>query len=219
MSESTIDVGIPEHPRTLAEKVWDDHLVVKGENGQPDLIYIDLHLVHEVTSPQAFDGLRAEGRPVHRLDLTIATENHNTPTLDIDKPIADLEWLGLFSDDPLPAGKNTPIDILTERMLSLMSYKPGERDMLIMQHEIVAEYKDHKEAITATMIDYGIPHGDSSMSRTVGLPAAVATGLILNGELNLTGVHTPVIPEIYEPVLAKLGELGIGLTEKWEVMS
>ena len=53
---------IPDHPRTLAEKVWDDHLVVKGENGEPDLIYIDLHLVHEVTSPQAFDGLRAEGR-------------------------------------------------------------------------------------------------------------------------------------------------------------
>ena len=77
-------------PRTLAEKVWDDHLVVKGENGEPDLIYIDLHLVHEVTSPQAFDGLRTEGRPLRRLDLTIATEDHNTPTLDIDKPIADL---------------------------------------------------------------------------------------------------------------------------------
>jgi len=77
-------------PRTLAEKVWDDHLVVKGENGEPDLIYIDLHLVHEVTSPQAFDGLRTEGRPLRRLDLTIATEDHNTPTLEIDKPIADL---------------------------------------------------------------------------------------------------------------------------------
>ena len=77
-------------PRTLAEKVWDDHLVVKGEDGQPDLIYIDLHLVHEVTSPQAFDGLRSEGRPLRRLDLTIATEDHNTPTREIDKPIADL---------------------------------------------------------------------------------------------------------------------------------
>ncbi|MCR2801105.1 MULTISPECIES: 3-isopropylmalate dehydratase large subunit [unclassified Microbacterium] len=81
---------IPDRPRTLAEKVWDDHVVVKGEDGSPDIIYIDLHLVHEVTSPQAFDGLRAEGRPVRRLDLTIATEDHNTPTLDIDKPIADL---------------------------------------------------------------------------------------------------------------------------------
>jgi 3-isopropylmalate/(R)-2-methylmalate dehydratase large subunit len=87
----TIDASdIPVRPRTLAEKVWDDHLVVKGENGEPDLIYIDLHLVHEVTSPQAFDGLRTEGRPLRRVDLTIATEDHNTPTLDIDKPIVDL---------------------------------------------------------------------------------------------------------------------------------
>ena len=77
-------------PLTLAEKVWNDHLVVKGENGSPDLLYIDLHLVHEVTSPQAFDGLRLAGRPVRRPDLTIATEDHNTPTWDIDKPIADV---------------------------------------------------------------------------------------------------------------------------------
>jgi 3-isopropylmalate/(R)-2-methylmalate dehydratase large subunit len=76
-------------PLTLAEKVWNDHLVAKGENGTPDLLYIDLHLVHEVTSPQAFDGLRLAGRPVRRPDLTIATEDHNTPTIDIEKPIAD----------------------------------------------------------------------------------------------------------------------------------
>lgn len=76
-------------PLTLAEKVWNDHLVAEGENGTPDLLYIDLHLVHEVTSPQAFDGLRLAGRPVRRPDLTIATEDHNTPTVDIDKPIAD----------------------------------------------------------------------------------------------------------------------------------
>lgn len=74
---------------TLAEKVWNDHVVVKGENGAPDLLFIDLHLLHEVTSPQAFDGLRLAGRQVRRPDLTIATEDHNTPTLDIDKPIAD----------------------------------------------------------------------------------------------------------------------------------
>lgn len=79
----------PSAPRTLAEKVWADHLVAKGENGEPDLIYVDLHLVHEVTSPQAFDGLRVAGRQVRRPDLTIATEDHNTPTIDIDKPIAE----------------------------------------------------------------------------------------------------------------------------------
>jgi 3-isopropylmalate/(R)-2-methylmalate dehydratase large subunit len=77
-------------PITLAEKLWRDHLVVKGENGAPDLIYIDLHLIHEVTSPQAFDGLRLAGRELRRKDLTIATEDHNTPTQDIHLPIADL---------------------------------------------------------------------------------------------------------------------------------
>ncbi|MBM6621163.1 3-isopropylmalate dehydratase large subunit [Micrococcaceae bacterium RIT802] len=81
-------------PRTLAEKVWNAHVVREGsgEGGarQPDLIYIDLHLIHEVTSPQAFEGLRLANRPLRRPDLTIATEDHNTPTLEIDKPIADL---------------------------------------------------------------------------------------------------------------------------------
>lgn len=77
-------------PRTLAEKVWDAHVVVPGENGKPDLLYIDLQLLHEVTSPQAFEGLRIEHRPLRRLDLTIATEDHNTPTDNIFGTIADL---------------------------------------------------------------------------------------------------------------------------------
>jgi 3-isopropylmalate/(R)-2-methylmalate dehydratase large subunit len=75
---------------TLAEKVWADHVVRRGENGEPDLLYIDLQLLHEVTSPQAFDGLRQEGRTPRRVEQTIATEDHNTPTIDIDKPIADI---------------------------------------------------------------------------------------------------------------------------------
>jgi 3-isopropylmalate/(R)-2-methylmalate dehydratase large subunit len=75
--------------RTMAEKVWEAHLVRKGENGEPDLLYVDLHLIHEVTSPQAFDGLRMAGRQVRRPDLTLATEDHNVPTLDVLAPIAD----------------------------------------------------------------------------------------------------------------------------------
>ena len=75
-------------PRTLAEKIWDAHLVRSAE-GEPDLLYIDLHLVHEVTSPQAFDGLRMNGRGVRRPELTVATEDHNVPTSDIHLPIAD----------------------------------------------------------------------------------------------------------------------------------
>src|SRR5881392_3150590 len=77
-----------ERPRTLAEKVWEAHVVRRAE-GEPDLLYIDLHLLHEVTSPQAFDGLRAAGRPVRRTDLTLATEDHNIPTTDLDRRIAD----------------------------------------------------------------------------------------------------------------------------------
>jgi 3-isopropylmalate/(R)-2-methylmalate dehydratase large subunit len=74
---------------TLAEKVWNDHVVRPGGDAEPDLLYIDLHLVHEVTSPQAFDGLRQAGRPVRRPDLTVATEDHNVPTIGLDQPIAD----------------------------------------------------------------------------------------------------------------------------------
>lgn len=78
-----------QKPRTLAEKLWDAHTVVKGENGDPDLIYIDLHLIHEVTSPQAFDGLRVADRPLRRVDLMIATEDHNTPTINITQQIEE----------------------------------------------------------------------------------------------------------------------------------
>jgi 3-isopropylmalate/(R)-2-methylmalate dehydratase large subunit len=80
--------SIPPRALTLAEKVWSDHVVRSADN-EPDLLYIDLHLVHEVTSPQAFDGLRLAGRAVRRPDLTLATEDHNIPTIDVDLPIAD----------------------------------------------------------------------------------------------------------------------------------
>jgi 3-isopropylmalate/(R)-2-methylmalate dehydratase large subunit len=77
-----------EPPRTIIDKVWDSH-VVHSAPGEPDLLFVDLHLVHEVTSPQAFDGLRLAGRGVRRPDLTVATADHNVPTTDVDKPVAD----------------------------------------------------------------------------------------------------------------------------------
>jgi len=76
-------------PRTLSQKVWDRHVVHRGSDDEPDVVFVDLHLVHEVTSPQAFDGLRLAGRGVHRPDLTVATADHNVPTTDIDQPVAD----------------------------------------------------------------------------------------------------------------------------------
>lgn len=132
------------------------------------------------------------------------------------EPIAKLEWLGLLSDEAIPAADNTYLDVVASRMLSKMEYAEGERDMLVMQHEFVAEYGDRTEKVTSTMIDYGIPGGDSSMSRLVGLPAAIAARMILQGEINLTGVHVPMISEIYKPVLAELATMGISFQETVE---
>jgi len=132
------------------------------------------------------------------------------------KPIADLEWLGLLGDDAIPAADNTYLDVVASRMLSKMEYATGERDMLVMQHEFVAEYPDRTEKTYSTMVDYGIPNGDSSMSRLVGLPAAVAARMILQGEIQLTGVYAPMVPEIYEPVLAELATMGISFKETVE---
>ncbi len=134
------------------------------------------------------------------------------------KVIADLGWLGVFSDDPLPQGEKAPIDILCARMLDKMLFAPGERDMLILRHEFEAEYPDRREKITSTMIDFGIPHGYTSMARTVGLPSAIGVRLVLEGKVQLTGVQAPVMPEIYEPVLDELESLGIKFVETWETL-
>ena len=149
------------------------------------------------------------------VDLTADLADHLGIPADA-KPITDLDWLGVFSDEPLPEGATTHLDVVAQRMLSKMEYAPGERDMLVMQHEFVVEHPDRKERISSTMVDYGIPNGDSSMSRLVGLPAAIAARLILQGDIALTGVQTPVIPEIYEPVLGELATLGVSFRETVE---
>ena len=130
----------------------------------------------------------------------------------------NMAWLGLLGDEPLPAGARAPVDILTARMLELMSYAPGERDLLVLKHEFRARYGDRAQRISSTMVDFGIPGGDSSMSRTVGLPAAIGVKLVLHGRIGRAGVLTPVVPEIYEPVLAELEELGIRFEERWETV-
>ncbi len=137
--------------------------------------------------------------------------------IDADGPeIANMEWLGLLGSDPLP-GPKAPVDILTARMLEKMSYAKGERDMLVLQHTFMAEYPDRREHITSTMIDFGIPGGDSSMNRTVGLPAAVGVRFILEGRFTQPGVIVPVMREFYEPAIAELERLGIEFTERVEV--
>jgi len=113
----------------------------------------------------------------------------------------------------------TYIDVLAGRMLELMSYKKGERDMIVLQHDFIAEYPNKKERIISLMIDYGIKNGDSAMARTVSLPAAIATKLICDGKFDgISGVHIPILPEIYEPVLKELAELKIVMKDSVSVL-
>jgi saccharopine dehydrogenase-like NADP-dependent oxidoreductase len=157
-------------------------------------------------------GLRLIGEDSGNLRASFAGKLN----LPADSFVLDnLEWLGLFSSDPLPLERGGVIDIMTARMLEKMSYSPGERDMLVLYHNFIAEYPDGKqEEITSTMIDYGIPDGDSSMSRTVSLPVAVGARMILDGEFKRPGVWVPVIPELYNPILDELETMDIRCREE-----
>lgn len=126
----------------------------------------------------------------------------------------NFEWLGLFSEVTLPIEKGGAIDVLTATMLDKMSYNEGERDMLVLYHNFIAEYPNgKKKEITSTMIDYGIPNGDSSMSRTVSLPVAIGVRMILEDKFTKPGVWVPVIPELYNPILDELETLDIKCVE------
>lgn len=128
--------------------------------------------------------------------------------------IKNLEWLGLFREDTVP-GFNNYLDILSQRLLEKLYYKDGEKDMLILKHTFIVENSDKTQrTITSTMIDYGIPNGDSSMARTVSLPLAIGIKLMAENKINLTGVQIPIKKEIYEPVLNGLEPLGIKMVEK-----
>lgn len=125
------------------------------------------------------------------------------------------DWLGFFDDTPVPVKNGGAIDVLTAIMLDKMSYGKGERDLLVLHHEFVAEYPDKTQNITSTMIDYGIPNGDSSMARTVSLPAAIGVDLILQGKINVKGVQMPILSEIYTPVLKELEKMNIKVIERF----
>ncbi len=126
-----------------------------------------------------------------------------------------MQWLGLFEDKKIPLGSASAFDMFAYLLENKLAYNEGELDLLLQHHMFIAKYPDgRKEKITSTLINKGIPGGDSAMARTVSLPAAIATKLIINNAINLKGVHIPVQPEIYEPVLAELESMDIKLVER-----
>jgi saccharopine dehydrogenase (NADP+, L-glutamate forming) len=125
------------------------------------------------------------------------------------------EWLGLFSQEKMGYNETTPFEITSNLMIKKMPLAENERDMVLLQHNIEASYPDgRKENIISSMIDFGSQLTNTSISRTVALPAAIAVRMILEKEIDLTGVYRPVIPEIYNPVLNELNTLGISLKEE-----
>ncbi|MBN1947496.1 MAG: saccharopine dehydrogenase NADP-binding domain-containing protein [Bradymonadales bacterium] len=146
-------------------------------------------------------------------DLRLVVAEKLGMPVDAD-PIRTLEWLGFFGEDPIPQGVDTPLDALAAAMLERMQYRPGERDMLVMHHDVISQFEDHREQTIMDFVDFGIPHKDSSMARTVTLPCAIGARLILEGTVQDRGVLAPVLSSLYQPILAELETLDIRCVER-----
>ena len=179
--------------RTLAQKVWDDH-VVRRADGEPDLLYIDLHLTHEVTSPQAFDGLRAAGRTVRRKDLTIATEDHNVPTTDIDKPIVD----------PISRAQIEALRINTKEF-GIENYELGNKEQGIV-HIIAPQSGLTQPGMT-------IVCGDSHTS-THGAFGSIGMGIGTSEVEHVLATQTLPLKPFKTMAITVNGKLPIGVTAK-----
>ncbi len=132
-------------------------------------------------------------------------------------PAWNLHWLGAFSDRPVQGERTTMLDTLGDLMFERLAFAEGELDMIVMFHDFQARFPDgHREHITSQLIDFGQEGGDSAMSRTVSLPAAIAAHMILTGAITEPGVLRPVLPGIYDPVLDELATMDIALTERSE---
>jgi len=177
---------------------------------------VDLGLVDEETS-YAAESMREFLAKVAGLDSADGLEEALAARFGVgtdDNFFDRLRHIGLLSGEPLFKDECSPCELLVHQMEQHMMLGERERDMVVLLDEFVVAFDDgRKERHTSLLIDYGIPGGDSATARTVSLPAAVATRMILEGTLTATGVHAPTIPAIYEPVLGGLAEMGIALEE------
>lgn len=127
-----------------------------------------------------------------------------------------LDFLGFFGEDKLPYSDTTPYEVTSARMIERMMLGANERDVVLLQHIVLATYPNGtKEVIRSTMVDYGTPATSTAISRTVALPAAIATRLLLENKIMLSGVYRPVVPQIYIPILNELKSLGIEMKEEY----
>ena len=134
----------------------------------------------------------------------------NDPSLDA------IQWLGLFDDAPMNRTRDNTFEVTAGRMLDKMMLGPEDRDMIAMQHIFIAGFSDgRKEMIRSRMLDFGSEKTDTSIARTVALPAAIGVEMIMDGQILIRGVQIPVIPEIYNPVLNRLEEMGIHMIEEY----
>ena len=181
---------------------------VGWSNTMRSLIALNLLEREEVKD---FSGMSYRGLTGSLIGGSEATPENVADFLKVDhkaEVLARLQWLGLFDDAQITVARGANVDVLVDLMLKKMSYGPGETDMIIVHDEIVAEYTDRRERRLSTLCVEGVPDGDSAMSRAVSLPAAIAARLILQGEIDATGVQMPTLPEIYKPVLAELETMG-----------
>lgn len=199
---------------TLRNMGWCDTLYNFRRLGLLDLEEID---ARGKTYAEFMRGhLAVEGKDSSGEELRIAAARKMGVPSDA-LPAWNLQWLGMFSDREVGADEISPLDALGNLMFEKLAFESGERDMLVLYHDFRVEYPDgRRERITSRMIDFGIPDGDSSMSRTVSLPAAIGARRILKGEITAKGVLRPVTPDIYNPVLDELAEIGIVTSEKTE---
>lgn len=136
----------------------------------------------------------------------------------VSDPLIAMDWIGLFSKEAMDREEASPFDIVSDLMISKMMIDKDERDMVVMQHTFLAAYSDgEKEVIRSRMLDFGTMKTDTSIARTVALPAACGVEMILEGRIKVKGVHIPVIPEIYNPILDQLETLNIKMVEEYNL--